>query len=400
MDLRSGSPYWPLKNGMLASYPALDRDEKCEVAIIGGGITGALVAHELMSEGIDVVLLDKRDVATGSTAASTSLLQYEIDTELVDLIDRVGEDDAVRAYRLGLEVIDRVEALSSEMGIDCGFTRRKSLYLASETSHVAKLEREYDCRRKYGFDVDYLGPERLAEEYGFSAPAAVLSAGDAEIDVFRLTHGLLARSRDLGLRIYDRTVVTEVQRRDGKTVLRTDRGATVSAGRIVFATGYESQAYLRREVGDLLSTFAAISEPMDPFPEWPGRCLIWETARPYFYLRTTPDNRIIVGGGDVADADEHRRQGMIASKTEYLRRRFKALFPAADLEIAYAWAGVFGETKDGLAYIGKPPERPQDYFAMGYGGNGITMSVTAARLIADDFLGRDNPDARIYRFDR
>ena len=71
----------------------------------------ALVAYHLAEEGVDTVLLDKRDVGTGSTAASTSLLQHEIDTELADLIGRVGEADAVRAYQLGIEAIDRVEEL-------------------------------------------------------------------------------------------------------------------------------------------------------------------------------------------------------------------------------------------------------------------------------------------------
>ena len=91
---------------------------------------------------------------------------------------------------------------------------------------------------------------------------------------------------------------------------------------------------------------------------------------------------------------------MIRRKTERLVRRFNALFPDNVFEVAYAWAGVFGETSDGLAYIGHSPERPDDYFALGYGGNGITMSVVAAGLIADDYLGRENPDARIFRFGR
>src|SRR4051794_14796915 len=147
MDLRSGHPFWLLKNGLLASYPALTRDESCEVAIIGGGITGALVADHLVNEGGDTVLLDKRDIGTGSTAASTSLLQYAIDTELVDLIPRVGEADAVRAYQLGLEAIDQLERLVGRLGDDCGFKRRRSLYLASKKSHVEKLQREHECRR-------------------------------------------------------------------------------------------------------------------------------------------------------------------------------------------------------------------------------------------------------------
>jgi cation diffusion facilitator CzcD-associated flavoprotein CzcO len=45
MDLTSGAPFWIIKNGLLATYPRLKRDRRCDVAVIGGGITGALVAH-------------------------------------------------------------------------------------------------------------------------------------------------------------------------------------------------------------------------------------------------------------------------------------------------------------------------------------------------------------------
>ena len=168
----------------------------------------------------------------------------------------------------------------------------------------------------------------------------------------------------------------------------------------MFATGYESQQYLRRSAGTLHSTFAAVSEPMVPFPPWPGRCLIWETARPYFYLRTTSDDRVLIGGGDVPFTDDRRRDALIGRKTKGLVRRFKLLFPGANFEVAYAWAGTFGETKDGLAYIGRSPERPHDYFALGYGGNGVTMSVVAAGLIVDDYMGRPNRDAHIFKFGR
>ena len=99
-------------------------------------------------------------------------------------------------------------------------------------------------------------------------------------------------------------------------------------------------------------------------------------------------------------ATDHRRDRLVQSKTEKLIRRFRCLFADAEFELAYSWAGTFGETKDGLAYIGRSPEHPDAYFALGYGGNGVTMSVIAAGLIADDYLGRDNPDAHIFRFGR
>jgi len=90
------------------------------VAVIGWGITGALVAYQLVQEGVETVLVDKRDVGAGSTATSTALLQYEIDTELHELIGTVREAHAVRSYRLGLEAIDTLERLSGELKDDCG----------------------------------------------------------------------------------------------------------------------------------------------------------------------------------------------------------------------------------------------------------------------------------------
>lgn len=83
MDLVSPRPFWPLKNGLLSVYPSLKNNATCDVAVLGGGITGAFAAEALTAAGLDVVVLDKRDVGTGSTSASTALLQYKLDTSRV-----------------------------------------------------------------------------------------------------------------------------------------------------------------------------------------------------------------------------------------------------------------------------------------------------------------------------
>ena len=400
MNLRSGHPFWLLKNGLLADYPSLKHDESCEVAVIGGGITGALVAYHLTREGVDTVLVDTRDIGAGSTAASTALLQYEIDTELHDLIGLVGESHAVRSYRLGLEAIETVERLGGELKDDCGFERKTSLYLASRKSDVSKLRKEYDTRKAFGFHVEYLEAKDLESRASFAAYGAILSYGDAQVDPFRLTHRLIQAAKTQGLRVYDRCEVRKVEPAESGVVLHTGPGFRIKGRRVVFATGYESQQYLKQNVGDLKSTFALISEPCDSFEGWPERSLIWESARPYFYLRTTSDDRAIIGGEDVPYATAHKSDQLIARKTRKLQRRFAGMFPQIDLEVSYTWAGTFGETKDGLAYIGQTPEFPHAYFALGYGGNGITFSVIAAKIITDLHLGRRNTDADIFRFDR
>ncbi len=400
MDLRTGQPFWLAKNGFLNAYPALNSAEHCDVAIIGAGITGALISNALSEAGLNCVVLDQRDAGTGSTVASTALLQYEIDTELSQLIERIGEEKAVRAYRLGLEAIDRIEDITRQLPTSCEFERRDSFYFASRNSHKKPLLREYECRKTHGFDVEYLNAKQVAERFPFAAPAGIVSRGDAVIDVFQFTHELLKSAQKRGARIYDRTKVEKFDRDGDRFQLKTDRGLPVTAGKLIMATGYESKEYLKRYRGTLHSTFAAISEPMDPMPNWPNHCLIWETARPYFYLRTAPDHRILIGGEDTPHSSDHRSESLLARKTARLVNQFEALFPGSRFEVAYNWAGTFGESEDGLACIGEPPEWPGVCFAVGFGGNGITMSVIAAKILTDHCLGRPNPDADIYRFDR
>ena len=108
------------------AFPQLQHDRHCDVTVIGGGISGALIANELAGHGHDVVVVEQRDIGWGSSAASTALLQYEIDTHMTELTTRFGEADAVLAYRACAEAIKLLQALAGEVG-DVDFGRMRSL---------------------------------------------------------------------------------------------------------------------------------------------------------------------------------------------------------------------------------------------------------------------------------
>jgi len=99
VDLRSNEPYWLIKNSLNQSYPSLDKSIETDILVIGCGITGALIAWQLIKEGKEVVLVDRRDVCNGSSAVSTALLQYEIDVPLHLLIKQRGIETALSSYK-------------------------------------------------------------------------------------------------------------------------------------------------------------------------------------------------------------------------------------------------------------------------------------------------------------
>ena len=401
MDLRTATPYWLLKSGLAFEYASLRENLKTEYAVIGGGITGALVAWYLSRAGVPVLLLDRRHIGMGSTCASTSMLQYEIDTPLSDLADIVGEDHAARSYRLCAEAIDKLEDISRQLPIPTDFERKPSLYYASRSRHVQALERELAIRQKHGFEIEYLDKSRVKQLFPFSAPAALYSRQGGQVDAYALTHGLLQDALRYGARVFDKTEVTKIRHDAQGVTLQTNLGPTVAARKLVIANGYESQQYLNRKVNRLNSSYALVSEPYEAEVLWHENALIWETARPYLYMRTTKDRRVLVGGRDERFQNADRRDRLLARKTKELTRDFEKLFPnLAPLRVDYNWAGTFAETEDGLPYIGAVPEQPHAIFALGFGGNGITFSQVAAEIIRDGAIGKHNPDADIFSFQR
>jgi glycine/D-amino acid oxidase-like deaminating enzyme len=400
MDLISGTPLWPARDGPMPVYPPLERSTRCDVAIIGSGVTGACLAGGLVQDGWDVVVLDRRPAGGGSTAGSTGLLQYELDTPLADLAARMGEEPAARCYRICADAIAEIGRMAARLPRGCGFRRRFSLCGARTRAQVEQLRREQAIRRRHGYQVELLGRAELAAISTLPYQAALRSRPAAEIDAHAFTHGLLAAAAARGARIHGETAVRDY-RPEGRTlVLRTSRGLEVRARRLLIAAGYELQPIVRPRLSRLVSTFTLASEPLAEFPGWPQRCLIWEAARPYCYLRTTADGRAVIGGADRPHRSAARRDRELPERARRLRERFGRLFPGIPFRPAFQWAGTFAETRDGLPFIGAHPALPRAWLALGYGGNGITFAVVAARILRALCAGRRDADAAWFRFGR
>ena len=215
------------------------------------------------------------------------------------------------------------------------------------------------------------------------------------------THALLKASVIKGLQVFDRTVISRIEYKKKGVELITEKGHIVTANKIVNASGYEITEFLEKKIVKINSTYALASEHIQtPIPAWKDKTLLWNTADPYLYMRLTNDNRIIIGGRDEEFYNPLKRDKLIGKKSALLKSDFSKLFPAIELIPEFCWTGTFGTTKDALPYIGTYSKTPHTYYALGFGGNGITFSVIAAEIICDMITGKKNKDALLYSFNR
>ncbi|MCS4236205.1 glycine/D-amino acid oxidase-like deaminating enzyme [Stenotrophomonas sp. BIGb0135] len=383
------------------AFPPLQQDLHCEVLVVGGGISGALIANELCAHGHDVAVIEQRDVGWGSTAASTALLQYEIDTHMIDLARQYGENAAVMAYQACADAIPALRAVAGAFsGVDC--QRMQSLYYASKRGHHAVLHEEFLLRQRHGFDVRWLEADEVQDAFGIRAPGAILSALAARVDPYRLAYRLLMRLQKRGCGVYDRTVLDTLTPTSRGVTARTPEGVQIHCRHVVMAAGYASQRWLKPSVARNRSSYAFITDPIDPDQLGPlAQTMLWESARPYLYLRATGDHRLLVGGEDDAIDIPARRDRRVQAKAGTLLKQVAKLFPHLPLQPAFSWAGTFAETKDGLPFFGAHPQwGPRVLFAMAYGGNGITYSMIGAGVLRAQIERRRHPLAALFGFGR
>ena len=203
-----------------------------------------------------------------------------------------------------------------------------------------------------------------------------------------------------GLKVYDKTNIKETSYSKNKVVLTTEYGVKITANKVIYCNGYESTGMIKDDFVKLLSTFAMIGECNEADQSHLNDTLFWNTAEPYIYFRTTDDNRLLIGGEDEDFINPEKRDTLIKDKTKKLEKKLKKILPNYAFRPDFVWAGTFGETKDGLPYIGEHPNFKNSYFLLGFGGNGITFSVIGTGVIGALLNDEVHPLAKYYRFKR
>ncbi len=396
-DLHSGTPFWvrtPHSALHARRGPVRDR---FDVIVIGAGISGALMAEALTRAGRSVLVLDRRPPVRGSIAASTAMIQHEIDMPLTRLRRRIGRDKAGRAWLRSVRAVEDLVALAGRLKLDCGMRRKPALYLAGDSLGARALAAEAAARQGIGIGAEYLGRAALAEYFGMDRPAAIRSTASASANPAQLAAGLLRVAQARGARVVSPVEITDMAELPGGVALATGKGEVLVAGHAVFCTGYEYLPQMESAAHRITSTWALASRPLRGLPDWMRGTIVWEAADPYLYFRTDEAGRVIAGGEDEDAADSNGDPARLPAKARIIAEKLRLLTGLRIGRPAYIWSAPFGATRDGLPIIDRVPGYGRIFAVMGFGGNGITFAMIAAQIVAGAIAGRTDPDSDIFR---
>lgn len=369
-------------------------DVDVDVAIVGSGFTGLATALFLAREhGIRATVLEANRTAWGCTSrnggqgqnASGRLYRSQ-------WIERWGKDVALRLDAEIREGFETFRSLVSE--IDCDPQPGGHLYIAHRDKKMAFLRHEARVMREvFGYDARILGRDEVHRDYVKDAETfgALHEPDGIGVHPLKLAWGYLRKARELGVKVHPASPVVAFETRGGAHRLRTP-GGTVRARAVGFATGGYTSNGMHRSLDAKIMPILSNSLVTRPLTDAEIEAtnfvtteVITDTRTLRFYYRKLPDNRVQIGSRSSitgADAPNPRHMAVLV---DGLSRKFPAL---KNIRIDHSWWGWVDVSHDMMPRVTQPDPRETVFYALGYGGNGVSFSAHAGRRMAERIAGR------------
>ena len=380
------TPYWT-ESASVPRSTKIDTDERCDVLVIGGGITGLTAAYLLSNAGKSVVLLERSRLAEIDTGHTSAHLTMVIDTRLTELVKHFGRDHARAVWDAGIAAMWEIEAIAQEQKIECAFEWVPG-YLHSPhsgQSGQAGQAREFEEEAKAARDLEF--DARFVDDVPFVGGPGVRFENQARFHPRKYLSALARVLSDRGVRIFEHS---EVEEFTDEPLGAKANGCTITCGDIIVAThtplmgnkGIVGASLFQTKLALYTSYVVAGRIARGRVPD----ALFWDTADPYQYVRLDPHrdfDLVILGGEDHKTGQVTETSACYTKLESALKRRLP------DVELTHRWSGQVIETPDGLPYIGWHAKH--QFAATGFSGNGLTFGTLAAMMATDAILGRRNP---------
>lgn len=391
MEYVKGTPYFCQRKTKIKSYPYVEQDSHCEILLIGGGTSGAILNYYLSQE-YDVMLIEQDRFGRSCTSCATALLEYQLDDFAADLTKYMSKEEILAVYQMGLDGIAKLEKLVNKLGNHCHFQRRPTL-LYTDGAREKEIEKEYAFRVDNGFDCELIEEDNNPFPF-FMKKGIYCQDGGAEVDPYLLTKELIEQATNQD-HIFENTKIVSLTKYDKGWIATTRYGEKIHCQKVILCTGFNLELLECNTLFERSVTYSIVTNPF-PTCTWKEDTLIQDVLDPYHYMRKLPDGRIIIGGEDTPWKEEIEEK-LAHKKYQKLLEYFLTLFPdmADTVKIEYEFCGCFGSTDNNLGLIGAS-EQPSLYYFFSCGANGIINAVYAVDIIKNLLRGRQHTLAKVF----
>lgn len=384
-------------------FPRARGESTSNVVIVGAGLTGCVTAYACAVAGLRAIVLESDRIGQGCSGRSAGLLLPEPGPSFRDLSEAHGLRAARRAFQSWRRAVLDAAALIRRLGIRCGLDSEEAL-LVAHREYEKSLRREFEARAESQLDVAWLGRKPLQKESGLETGSAIKMREAFGLDPYRAVIGIARAGATRGVAFFERSAVTRV-RFGRKHVEVLTEHASIRAATVIVATdtpGHEFRQlrrhFKRRE------TYLVLTDPMPASMRKTlglRKATIADTRAPRHRIRWMEDDRILIGGADQAATPARTRDAVLVQRTGQLMYELSTMYPGiSGLMPAYGWELPYGDTVDGLPYIGPHRNFPHHLFAFGGRGDSIAGAFLAAKILVRAAQGESDKTDEVFAFTR
>jgi len=386
-------PYWLTSLPPLPETPPAVPPPSADVVVVGAGLSGLAVAHDLAAAGRDVAVLEAGTPGEGASSRNAGMLGRNTKHSFLGLQAAAGLDAAKAHFSdLGAvlrECLARIEADT----LDCALQRNGRLMLAITQRQLDGFKREYEARQAHaGEESIFLDRAAVSAEIGSeSYVGGVMLPDNAAIHAGAYTRAFLRRAEAAGATVIGDCPARAIRRESAGFAVKTDRGVILARDVVICTNGYGGGLvpWARRRL-IAMDSYIVATEPLPPAilaGLLPGNRSYMDGNQRPVSMRLSSDGTRLLFGSRTGE-----RPGRLRRTAAMVHADMVRIFPQLRaIRLANAWGGRCALTWDYFPHVGK---HDGIHYCLGYNFSGMAMAPHLAGIVADELLGRRKSTSR------